>query len=1669
VHQLFEEQVRRAPAAVALIEGDIKMSYLELDERATRLAHLLQGQGAQPENRIAICMEPGTDLVVAVLAVLKTGAAYVLLDTALPADRLKRMIGDSGATTVLYSKDVAHLIRECEGAHVCMDAVRTLLRRYPAKDLAVGIQADNLAYVIFTSGSTGHPKAIGATHRSLVNRVIAQEQITPYEASEVYCQKTSVGFVDVMAEMWVPLLNGQPLVIAPREVANDPGALLELLERTGVSRLVSVPSLARAWAEDTQMLERLRGLRSWSLSGETLPPELLELLQRVLPNCSIVNIYGCSEVAADATYVDLTQYRAESGHLVPIGHPIANMRVYVLDDRLEPAAPEMAGELYVAGVGLARGYIGDVRATAERFIANPYGEPGSRLYRTGDRARYRSDGKLQYLGRKDSQVKIRGFRIELGEIEATLLRHPQLQEAAVVVGEAAAGPDRQLTAYVSRVPDSQIDSQGLREYLSTTLPHYMVPPSFVFMNQLPLTTSGKIDRKRLPKAVDTRDKKQNVGPMTLTEELVGGIWAEVLGLDSVAAGDNFFELGGHSLLAARVVTRIRASLGVPLSLRAMFEGSMTVRDVAARVDRARREEQRIVVPDLEARIPWTDRIPLSFAQERVWFVEQLQTLGAAHNEVIPIHLEGDLDTEALRRSLDELVRRHETLRTRILTTQDGYGVQQVDPHGRVNIREIDLCEAADVDREREKAYWIRTEVREPLELESGLFRVLLLRVGVREYVLLVTVHHIIADAWSLFGVLLHELRALYSAYTQGKESPLPELPVQYGDYVLWQRRWLNEEMMLEQLGYWKQQLDDIPPSLPLPTTRPRPTWPSFQGARHHFEVSGESVRKLKALARREGVTIYMVLLAALQVVLSRWCDQRDIVVGCPIAGRDHPKTEHLIGLFLNHVVMRTNLSGDPTFGQLLKRVEQVALGAYANQDIPFERLVAELEPQRDLSRQPLFQTVLVLQHQLLTRSDWPGLTLRTAAVEHIHAKFDLTITLLETPEGILGAADYATDLFDATTIEYLMDSYKAVLDGTVEGEQKPISQLPLLKPERREMLLTRWNRTDTPLPAGRCIHELFEEQVAKTPEAIALVCGEQWLTYRQANEQSSRLANMLRQRGVGPEVVVAICMDRSVGVILAALAVLKAGGAYLLLDPTYPAERLAFMLENSSCQMLLRDREVLHRCPPCKGTTLDWETELAHLTKYPATAPCSVIDDGNLAYIVYTSGSTGQPKAVCAIHRALVNRVQAQDRITACGADEVFCFKTAVGFVDAVAEMWVPLCKGGKLVIASQSATKDSSALARLIEVNGVTRLITVPSLARVWAEDPASMKSLEGLRSWSLSGEALDSELVQRLRRALPNCCLLNLYGCSEVAADATWVDVSNSDETATESLSIGLPLDNTRVYLLDGHLEPVPLGMVGDIYVGGVGLARGYLGAPAPTADRFIANPFGDPGSRMYRTGDMARCAPNGQLHFLGRRDTQIKIRGFRIEPGEIESVLATHPLVREAAVVSGLITSELPTDGFLVAYVTGKPGANLEGEDLRAYLAERLPEYMMPTVCTVVEELPLTPSGKLDRVALRNRDVDVREGIAIYEAPQGLVEAVLAEVWQEILNVPRVGRRDNFFAMGGHSLVAVRTIAKINQRLNIDLPLHVLFETPTVAEIASVVVSGIAEESADMLPSE
>jgi amino acid adenylation domain-containing protein len=1773
-HQLFEAQVDRTPAAVALTyfreQNDEWLeenwTYQELNHRANRLGRRLQALGVGPETLVGLYVERSPQLVVGILGVLKAGGAYLPLDPTYPGERLRFMLTDSAAPVLLTQRSLLDQLqgeaREAasagtgdfperdflQGMHViCMDEQPELaldpteesLIGEDDRNLAPCAGPDNLCYVIYTSGSTGKPKGTLIEHRGLVNYLIWCQRAYPLEEGQGSPVHSSISFDLTITSIYTPLISGKRTILLPEGLGVE--LLGKALQREAhqdqppLSLVKITPAHLQLLGEQLSPQEACHRTRAFIIGGENLTVDQIRFWKEHSPDTQLVNEYGPTETVvgccvywapADTT-TDELQARFRGG-IIPIGRPIINTRLYILDRNMQPVPVGVAGELYIGGIGVGRGYLNRPDLTAERFIPNPISSylpqelasqlpAGDRLYRTGDLARYLPDGNIECLGRIDFQVKIRGFRVELGEIEALLSQQDAVKEAVVWIWEtpeSQGAGHKNLVAYILPAEADLLDNTqaklalaaNLRSQLQASLPDYMVPAAFVFLQSMPLSINGKVDRKALP-APEEALLEMRVGavaPRTPQEEIIASIWSEILHVPYIGVYDNFFELGGHSLLATQVISRLRDAFDTELPLRVLFE-SPTVAGLAAQVDKARQDALGLSVPPIQS-IP-RDRVtgiplepvPLSYAQQRLWILDQLLPGSPLYNIPAVIRLEGNLSIPALEHSLEKIVARHESLRT-VFRQNGGRPVQEILPDLKIRLQVFDLSDLAGAEQEAQAMQIAMQEALRPFDLANGpLLRIGVLQTAQDAYTILLNTHHIISDDWSL-TVFTREIFWFYSLEIQaevesttiveqqaGHFGMLPGLPVQYADFAAWQRQWLQGAVLDQQMEYWVNKLAGLPPLLELPTDRPRPAVQTYSGAQVTFHLPVELYDGLRDLSRKEGATLFMILLAAFQVLLYRYTGQEDVSVGTPIANRTRSELESLIGFFVNTLVMRSSLLGELDFAGLLRQVRETALGAYAHQDVPFEMLVEALHPQRDMSHHPLFQVMFVLQNAPRQMAMQPGglpdgteLTLKPVEMHEGIARFDLTLMMLEGPDGISASLEYNTDLFDQATIERMAGHYVTLIEGILINPGMPISDLPLLTKYEQAQILDEWSGTAGDYPQGRLVHELFEELAERQPAEIALVyCpsiqdGAQavQLSYAELNRRANLLGHFLIRQGVKAESLVGICVERSPEQIIALLGILKAGGAYLPIDPAYPAERQAFMIEDAQIGILLTQRSLLEQLPQsvksgCRVILLD--DDWADVTAEPDMMhnPAGGAGEDNLAYVIYTSGSTGRPKGVMVRHAGLTNLVYQQ--MLGFGADahsRILQF-ASFSFDASVAETLVALLAGGRLVLAHQDILSSPPDLLNMMAQQGVNMATLPPSLLRVLDAEEV-LRQVPSLHTVISAGEACPKEIALRWSASRR---FINAYGPTEATVGPTYFVVqsrSDTDGTPLElvgvpqgaaTVPIGKPIANMKVYILDNHRHLIPAGVHGEIYLGGIGLARGYLNRPELTAEKFVANPFSpDHGERLYRTGDLARYLPDGNIEFLGRVDHQVKVRGFRIELGEIETLISKHPLVKTAFVMA---REDRPGEKRLVAYLVlhdFQRKDELAFADLREFLKKNLPEYMIPSAYVTLEALPLTPNGKIDRRQLPAPEQSMLEQAVEYVAPRTDVEKTLADIWQEVIGLPitegrpTAGVYDNFFEFGGDSILAIQLVARANQA-GIRLTPRQLFERPTIAELAEV----------------
>ncbi|MGW1870795.1 amino acid adenylation domain-containing protein [Streptomyces mauvecolor] len=1650
---LFEQQVAATPDAVAVVFEDTELTYAQVNARANRLARELVRGGAGPESVVALSLPRSAELVVGLLAVLKSGAAYLPIDPKYPSHRLEFILGEAKPQLILTDTETVSVLPKTDApvlfyGDVDFDDVDLDITA-GVPDLGDGdrrgaLLADHLAYVMYTSGSSGTPKGVAITHHNVVNGVTQLAERIGAGPGRKALAGTSINF-DVSAfEIFTTLVTGGTV-----EVVRD---VLVLGERDGWSGNV-ISTVPSAFAELLDQIADRTKVDVLVFAGEALPADLVNRAREAFPGVQIINAYGQTESFYATTFTASGSPAALGS--APIGSPLGNMRAYVLSPGLQPVPQGVAGELYIGG-NVGRGYRGRPDLTAERFVADPYGTPGSRMYRTGDMARWNSEGRLEYIGRSDTQIKVRGFRIEPGEVEAAIVAHPAVAQAAVVA-RAGAGSNagKQLVAYVVPAEAGGITAEELREAAAERLPDFMVPAVFMTLDRLPLMPNGKLDRAALPEPEFTSGAYR--APRTTDEETLAGLFGEVLGLERVGIDDNFFTLGGHSLLATRLISRIRTVLGAEVPIKVVF-GSPTVAELATHLSAG--VKVRTALTRLERR---PEKLPLSFAQRRLWFIDKFEGPSATYNIPLNLRLTGDLDAPALAAALKDVVDRHESLRTVYREDTEGVPFQLVVPVGEA-VLDVPVVEVA--DGHLDAAISETAEYTFALDREIPV-RARILATGPQEHVLSLVIHHIASDGESM-APLIREVSAAYAARRAGQEPEFAELPVQYVDYAIWQRELLGEaddpeSVLADQSGYWHKELSGIPQPLQLPADRPRPPKASYRGDMIEFTVEPHLLAAVEELARERDVTVSMVMQSVLAVLLHQLGAGDDIPIGSPIAGRTDDALDDLIGFFVNTWVLRAELAGNPTFDELIAQVKDKALGAYGNQDAPFERLVELLNPDRSTAYHPLFQVMFAWQNFAQADFDLPGLRVDFVPVITGTAKFDLFFNLTEVTEPTgreaQGLIEYATDLFDRSTVEAMAARFVRVLRQLVADPAVRVGLVDVLEPAERELVLRGRNSTAVPTPQVT-VPGLFEQQVASTPDAVAVVFEDTELTYAEVNARANRLARELVARGVGPESVVALSLPRSAELVIGMLAVLKSGAAYLPIDPKYPSHRLEFILGEAKPQLVLTDAETVSVLPKSDIEALflgdvDLDNgDAADLTGRDRTA---ALKPQHLAYVMYTSGSSGTPKGVAISHANIVNGVtQLAARINA-GPGRKALAGTSINFDVSAFEIFTNLCHGGTIEVV-----RDVLVIGERGGWSGNV-ISTVPSAFSELLDQLAGSIEVDTV---VFAGEALPATLVTRMRELIPGVQVINAYGQTESFYATSFAVWGDQEWEGTGSAPIGAPLGNMRTYVLGPGLQPVAPGVVGELYVGG-NVGRGYLGRPDLTAERFVADPYGEPGSRMYRTGDLARWNTDGDLEYVGRSDTQVKVRGFRIEPGEVEAAMVAHPGVAQAAVVvraGAGSNSARQLVGYVVPVGAGEHTsaenvgendydltAGVSSRDLRAFVGQRLPEFMVPSAFVIMDRLPLMPNGKLDRNALPEPEFTG----GTYRAPRTPEEKVLAAVYADVLGLDRVGIDDDFFAVGGDSIRSIQVVTRARAQ-GVEVSPRQIFEQRTVAELAQVAES-------------
>ncbi|MVV49026.1 amino acid adenylation domain-containing protein [Pseudomonas sp. PB120] len=1641
----LNEQARLTPERTALLWDSGSLDFAELHTQANRLAHYLRDKGVGPDVCVGIAAERSPQLLIGLLAIIKAGGAYVPLDPDYPAERLAYMLNDSGVELLLTQTQMLDRLPATEG--VCVIAMDALhLENWPSHAPGLHLHGDNLAYVIYTSGSTGQPKGVGNTHAALAERLQWMQSTYRLDETDVLMQKAPISFDVSVWECFWPLITGSRLLIAGPGEHRDPHRIAQLVQQFGVTTLHFVPPLLALFIDEPLSAECTRLRRLFS-GGEALPAELRNRVLEQLPAVQLHNRYGPTETAINVTH---WQCALADGERSPIGRPLGNVICRVLDSDLNPVPAGVPGELCISGVGLARGYLGRPGLTAERFVVDPMGEQGARLYRTGDRARWTAEGVIEYLGRLDQQVKLRGFRVEPEEIEARLLAQEGVAQAVVRVRDTAAGG--QLIGYYVATQTSETEdaqSARLKTALTAELPEYMVPAQLMRLEQMPLSPSGKLDRRALPEP--QWQVREHIEPVTELERHIAGIWREVLGLKQIGLRDDFFALGGHSLLATQIISRTRQVCDVELPLRTLFENS-ELGAFAEQVQRIQASGNTNRQPPIE-KVDRSQPVPLSYSQQRMWFLWQMEPDSPAYNVGGMARLRGGLDVGRFEAALQALIMRHETLRT-TFPSVDGVAQQQVHPETGMRMDWKDFS-ALDADhRERRVQQLADDEAHQPFDLETGpLLRACLVKTAEQEHYLVLTLHHIVTEGWAM-DIFARELSALYEAFVDDRESPLAPLPVQYLDYSVWQRQWLESGERQRQLDYWTAQLGREHPLLELPADRPRPPVQSHQGELYRFDLSDDLAARVRAFNAQHGQTLFMTMTAALAVLLYRYSGQTDLRIGAPVANRIRPESEGLIGAFLNTQVLRCQLDGQMSVGELFEQVRHTVIEGQSHQDLPFDHLVEALQPPRSAAYNPLFQVMCNVQRWEFQQSRMlAGMTVEYLANDARATKFDLNLEVTDLDHRLGCCLTYSTDLFDEPRIARMAGHWRNLLEALLADPQQRLSELPLLAATEQQQLLDSLGVEPGEHRLDQCIHHLFREQALTRNDAPALTFAGQTLSYVELDRRANQLAWMLRERGVGPQVRVGLALERSLEMVIGLLAILKAGGAYVPLDPEYPLDRLHYMIEDSGIGLLLSDAAMFDALGELPATVARCclEEDAAELAGYPTSELPFINLPQHQAYLIYTSGSTGKPKGVVVSHGEIAMHCQAVIRRFAMRPDDCELHFYSINFDAATERLLVPLLSGAHVVLRAQGQW-DAEEICGLIRRHAINILGFTPSYGSQLAQWLATQGETLPVRMCITGGEALTGEHLARIRAAFTPSLFFNAYGPTETVVMPLASLAPQQLEEGLGSVPIGSVIGARVAYILDADLALVPQGATGELYVGGAGLAQGYHQRPGMTAEKFVADPFAAHGGRLYRTGDLVRQRADGLVEYLGRIDHQVKIRGFRIELGEIETRLLEHESVRETVVLA----LDAPSGKQLVGYVVTDVAEQDEAqhtelrEALKNHLKSQLPDYMVPTHLILLTSMPLTANGKLDRRALPAPDPELNR--QQYVAPSNELELALAQIWCDVLNVAQVGLNDNFFELGGDSILSIQVVSRARQQ-GIHFSPRELFQHQTVQTLAAV----------------
>jgi amino acid adenylation domain-containing protein/thioester reductase-like protein len=1646
LHHLIEQQAKITPNKCAIVHNNKSITYKELNEKANQLAYCLIDKGVKKESLVGICISRSIEQIIAIIGILKAGGAYVPIDPDYPKDFKVFLKRDTGIKIIILNQLNTEDWLNNDIETINFEKGFNYMSKYKTENINININSKNIAYLIYTSGSTGSRKGVVVTHKNVISMLYAFNNIAPMEKSLSGTLITSFTFDVSVWEIFSNLCFSGTLHIMDPDLFTIADKFVNYIHDNNINSTYIPPFLLSDIAEKFENKSLPLHLKRMLVGVEPIKQKVLQRFRNLSNQLYIINGYGPTETTICCTFYKFdTSVNPEK--ITPIGTSLPNYEVYIVDENLELVPTGIPGEILVGGMGLTRGYHKRPELTAGRFIPNPFNRtPGARLYKTGDYAKYLDDGNIEFLNRKDFQIKIRGYRIELGEIESVLESNEEIKQSVVIVKETE-NNNKQLVAYIVPTKAEQIRVEEVREYVTQKLPSYMAPSIYVILDEMPLTPNSKIDRKKLPDPVEygISTTKEYVGAQTETQIKLSEIWTNLLGLKQVSINDNFFEIGGHSLLATQLISRIRDVFLFDISLQKIFE-LPNILDLSKYLDSIKQDDANKNNYDIQV-YPRTQDLELSFSQERLWFLDQLEQFSGAYNISSAMKLEGNISVPILEKSLNEIIKRHEVLRTTFIT-KNNKPIQIVHNELLLSIPVIVLTKMNKEEQEKQIKQIIHEETSYHFDLSTGpLLRVIVVNLNETQNILIITMHHIIVDGWSL-GLLIKELSIIYNAFLKNKPSPLCDLPVQYADYAIWQRGWIKGEISEKQMNYWKEKLTGSPTVIELPLDKTRLKIQGYKGKREIFKIEKWKTEKIKQLSNTNNVTLFMTLLTIFKILLYRYSNQTDIVVGTPVANRKHSKIESLVGFFVNTLVLRTEVSGEISFKELVERVKKTTIEAYNNQDMPFEQIVEKVQPERSLSYSPLFQVMFILQNQRMEEFSLEGIEISQLESEHITSKFDITLTFSETEKGLIGNLEYNTDIFEESTIKRIMKHYERILESVINKPEERIDQIKLLSKEEEEEIIGKQSGETVEYPKDKCIHNMFEEQVERTPDRIAVEYKEEKLTYKELNERSNQLAHYLQENGVGPDVAVGLYTERSLEMVIGLLGILKAGGAYVPLDPLFPKDRLSYIINETKMSIivtnkngeddLLKNKKVIYLSNE-KENTQKWKTQ--NLNKR--------IKTNHLAYIIFTSGSTGNPKGVRINHNSLTNFLVSMKEKPGIKSEDRLLAITTISFDIAALEIYLPLITGSGLIVASRETVVDGNLLSKRIKESKITIMQATPSswqmlLESDWEGD-SKFKALCG-------GEALSKGLAEKL---LKKCgSLWNMYGPTETTIWSSIYEVKKErNEVNNEVLvSIGKPINNTQFYVLDKNLQMVPYGVIGELYIGGEGISKGYYNRVEMTAEKFIPDLYGkSSGKCLYKTGDYVKLLENGEMEFLGRMDHQVKIRGYRIELGEIESVLESNEEIKQSVVI---VKATENNNKQLVAYIVPTKAKQIRVEEVREYVTQKLPSYMAPSIYVILDEMPLTPNSKIDRKKLPD---PVEYGISTtkeYVGAQTETQIKLSEIWTNLLGLKQVSINDNFFEIGGHSFLATQLISRVHNEFDIKIPFNIIFQFPTVEALSNYI---------------